>query len=339
MRAHLAVTVVIAWSVTAIAQDCPTLAGSTGAYSNYDAMAAAGDYVYSGAWGFRVFDVSDPAAPEEVGSDSTWAYGLAISGNYAYGGGYDLGLMVWDISTPTSPTVVATAPGRGIAFGVAVSGGFAYMTNVGDGGALQSGLQIFDISDPDLPTEVGFWEGSTEDVAVSGEYAYVADYSGALIVIDVSDPALADDVATLGLPGYPIGIALSGTYAFMAARWDGLRIVDISDPLVPVEVASVPTYDATDVTVVGDLAFVADNYGNSLRIIDVSTPTSPVEIGVYPCMDRVAVVAAAPGYAYIGEDGGAFMVIDVDPVSDCPASIFPDGFELGTTDAWSAVSP
>jgi len=88
------------------------------------------------------------------------------------------------------------------------------------------------------------------------------------------------------------------------------------------------------VVVIGTVAYVADNFGQSLRIIDVSEPTAPVEIGFYPTSTRMPMVAAGGGYAYIAADDAPFMVLDVDPVSGCPAPLFADGIETGDNSQW-----
>ena len=101
----------------------------------------------------------------------SYAYGVAVSGSYAYVADYNSGLQIIDISNPASPSRVGSYDTPGYACGVAISGSYAY---VADGG---SGLQIIDISNPASPSLVGTY--NTPDyargVAISGSYAYVAD--------------------------------------------------------------------------------------------------------------------------------------------------------------------
>ena len=63
----------------------------------------------------------------------------------------NFGLRVIDVSTPSAPVEVGThrhAPGS--SYGIAVSGGYAYVAD-GDGG-----LRVIDVSTPSAPVEVGF---------------------------------------------------------------------------------------------------------------------------------------------------------------------------------------
>jgi len=51
-----------------------------------------------------VIDVSNPASPQGVGGyDTGEAYGVAVSGNYAYVADDGAGLQVIDVSNPASP--------------------------------------------------------------------------------------------------------------------------------------------------------------------------------------------------------------------------------------------
>jgi hypothetical protein len=50
------------------------------------------------------------------------AWGVYVSGKYAYVADYDSGLQIIDISTPSSPSLVGTYNTSNYAYGVYVSG-------------------------------------------------------------------------------------------------------------------------------------------------------------------------------------------------------------------------
>ena len=79
-----------------------------------------------------------------------------------------------------NPVLIGQWPGwpRGEAYGVAVSGNYAY---VADG----AGLEVIDVSNPANPQRVGGYDtsGYAYGVAVSGNYAYVADWSWGLLIL------------------------------------------------------------------------------------------------------------------------------------------------------------
>jgi len=211
-------------------------------------VAVSGGYAYvTWTWGpdggLRVFDVSTPSAPVEVGWVETpgWPWDVAVSGNYAYVVD-DFGLRVIDVNTPSAPVEVgffADTPGGGHDRGVAASGGYAYVAGESES------LRVIDVSTPSAPAEVGFIDMpgyQADDIAVSGDYAYVVGWSF-LSVIDVSRPSAPVEVGFLDMPGHGEDVAVSDGYAYVADREGGLRVIDVSSPSTPVEVGLYDTVD------------------------------------------------------------------------------------------------
>jgi hypothetical protein len=100
-------------------------------------------------------------------------------------------------------------------------------------------------------------------VAVSGSYAYVADWDAGLRVVDVSDLAHPQEEGFYDTPGSAWSVAVSGSYAYVADRGSGLRVVDVSDPANPFEEGFYVTPgEAFGVAVSGSYAYVAaGDYG------------------------------------------------------------------------------
>jgi len=69
-----------------------------------------------------------------------WAYGVYVSGSYAYVADEDDGLRIIDVSDPSSPSEVGFYDTGGSALGVYVSGSYAYVADEG------GGLYILDVS-------------------------------------------------------------------------------------------------------------------------------------------------------------------------------------------------
>jgi len=78
---------------------------------------------------FAVLAFAD--CPEFVGFVDTpgLAFGVAVSGDYAYVGDNSAGLRVIDVSSPSAPVEVGFLDTPGFASGVAVSGGYAYVAD------------------------------------------------------------------------------------------------------------------------------------------------------------------------------------------------------------------
>ncbi len=215
---------------------------------------------------------TDPRNPAIVGSVQDpahlfGAYGIAVSGNYAYvaaqglllgqpsvpdssSGAFD----VIDISAPGSPKIVATidngslpAPWTGKnlfehATSVAVSGHYAYVTAY-----YSARLTVVDISNPLSPNivaSIGDWTNLAydADVAVSGGYAYVADQTSPssgrmqLGIVDVSNPTkprVAGALSSTSLTG-AYRIRARGSFVYVSASSaDAITAVDTSDPAHP----------------------------------------------------------------------------------------------------------
>ena len=184
---------------------------------------------------------------------------------------------------------------------MAVQGRYAY---VGVGPR----LLVVDVGDPTRPVAVGrtgVLPGVVRGVAVSGAYAYVANWAGGLRVIDVSNPSSPREVGAYDTPGDALGVAVSGAYAYVAAG--SLRVVDVSNPASPREVGAYDTPRwAYGVAVSGPYAYVA---AGSLRVVDVSNPASPREVGYYDTPGFARGVAVSGAYAYVADEDGGLVIL------------------------------
>jgi len=168
------------------------------------------------------------------------------------------------------------------------------------------------------PTAVG---GATtasfaRDVAVEGIFAYVADGSAGLTVVNIADPAAPFTVTTMATGQFATGIAVRGNLAYIADGNDGLQVVDISNPHAPAIIGSYDTPDfATKVDVSWPYAYVADA-ATGVVIVDVSDPTSPTLDSVVPTQGDARDVFADGPHVYIAEGGFGLMALDVsDPTN------------------------
>jgi DNA-binding beta-propeller fold protein YncE len=167
-------------------------------------------------------------------------------------------------------------------------------------------------------------------VAVTGNYAYVADEGSGLRIINVSNPATPTEVGFYDTPGWAQGVAVAGNYAYVADGGSGLRIINVSNPATPTEVGF---YDspgnAEGVAVVGNYAYVADRGG--LRIINVSNPAAPTQVGFCNTPEDANDVAVAGNYAYVADWNGGLRIINVSN----PAAPTQVGF-YDTSSVWCA---
>jgi len=240
-------------------------------------IAVRGSYAYlaCGYDGLRIYDVSNPANPSNIGHaiklfDGTNAdsSAVALSGNYAYLSCDFGGLGMFDISDPSHPIDVGlSSPAGGQKQGVAVRGNYCYVAG--------SGLDIFDISDPTHAFRVGWvYRPNANVVALADHFAYMGSIGGFWIV-DISNPAMPIEITNVdNFAGWTTSVAVSGNYLYLAKGSDGLRIYDVSNPLSPTEVGSAPAPNASGFSVSGSYGFLA-NGTDGLRIYSLGTPSSP----------------------------------------------------------------
>ena len=150
-------------------------------------------------------------------------------------------------------------------------------------------------------------------VYVVGSYAYVADATSGLRVIDISNPAAPFQVGFCDAPGNAQAVYVSENYAYVANGYgaQGFWVIDISNPAAPFQVASIDTPGyACGVYVSENYAYVADLQGG-LRIINVSSPLGLTEVAFVPTADDVYGVYVRGDYAYVADYGGGLRIIDV----------------------------
>jgi hypothetical protein len=173
--------------------------------------------------GLCVLDVTHSDDPKEVGHfEMTSATCLHVSGRYAYIA--DLGLRILDISNPTTPMEISYYETPGVAFGLDVIDGHAYVADD------WCGLRIIDISEPKNPHEVGYFltPGYAWGVYVANSLAYVSACEEGLRVIDFTDVSDPREIAHYETSEAIVNALTYGSHIYMADAADGLRIVSMT---------------------------------------------------------------------------------------------------------------
>ena len=200
-----------------------------------------------------------------------------VTKKYAYVADGSSGLHIIDVTNPSDIKFsdVKTISTSGPAYDVHVFNQYAYVANG------SSGLQIINVTDPTKPFVAGSYDASPPDkdgkavgdargVQVVGRFAYVADGTSGLQIINVADPTKPLVVGSYDTPGTALGVQVVNGDAYVADDYSGLQIIDVRDPSKPVPKYN---YDANlhstqNVQVVGQYAYVANGL-LGLNIIDV----------------------------------------------------------------------
>ncbi len=298
----------------------------------------AGGYAYVADWasGLRVVDVSDPAAPAEVGAYDTPGFtrDVYVAGSYAYVADGGAGLRVVDVSNPAAPVEAGAYDTPGYAGGVYVPSTGAVLSSSKGSGRRSTGLDAGVASNPSTGSEPAL------SLPKGRRYAYVADGSAGLRVVDISDPIAPVEVSAYDVLGDATRLHVTGGHAYVVTDDAGLRVVDVSDPTVPLEVGAydrlgfaqdvhVPSTSAVlssskgsghrstglDAGVAGGHVYVADQDAG-LRVVDIADSTAPVEVGVYETPGDAAGLYVAGNYAYLAAGDAGLRVADVsDPTA------------------------
>ncbi|MFA6548118.1 MAG: hypothetical protein WCT11_04230 [Candidatus Magasanikbacteria bacterium] len=145
-------------------------------------------------------------------------------------------------------------------------------------------------------------------VYVANKYAYVADFTDGLKIIDISNSASPTLTATLSTTN-PQGVYVSGRYAYVADANSGLRIIDISNSASPTLIGTLATTNAFGVYVSGKYAYVADTT-DGLRIIDISKPNTPSLLSSVSTTNAYGVYVSGK-YAYVADGNSGLRIIDI----------------------------
>ncbi len=232
----------------------------------------------------RVFDVSDPAKPREVGAlsfpEEIW--GFRITNDRAYVGANFHGLAIVDISDPALPTVIGVHKTLGQTKIGAVYGNRVALIDH------MEGFVLIDTSDEASPESVGsfFLDGYARDVVTSGSIAYATDSPTGLYIFDLSRDGLPEPVGVLHAPSAPrTSLAVSqlpgGATLLTGVSRGNLQVFDVSDPTSPVKTSDFDTPgNAFGVAVQDQLAYVADGAAG-LQVVDLTDPASPQVVGAF----------------------------------------------------------
>lgn len=276
-----------------------------------------------------------------------YAWGVAVSGNYAYVADGEKGLKILDVSNPSAPLPVKTVPTPGTAYSVAVSGSIACVAD-GEGG-LQiinvgnpataaiianidsfvkdvalvgntafiagSSFRIISLADPYNPQSSGMLELKGERLRILDNRAYMTDGSG-LKIIDTSILSAPKLLGSLDTPGFASGIDVVNDTAYVtdndnrSDQLGSLRIIDVSAPATPRLISSLSLNRPSDVRISGTTAYIAD-FPNGLSMIDISNPADPVVTACINTPRESEKLSVSGNMAFIADGNGGLRILDI----------------------------
>jgi hypothetical protein len=166
------------------------------------------------------------------------------------------------------------------------------VTAAGPSSQRSSGLLVFPVSEQASrrtfrPTGT-FAARFAEDVAAAGSLAFVADGAAGLRIVAVEPGGSGTggyrlcELSQFQPGGVVHAVSASGSRACIATGSSGVLVLDVSDPAAPRQLAAIPSPDARDLALEGDVLLVADATAG-LRSFDLSVPERPAETARRSC--------------------------------------------------------
>jgi hypothetical protein len=261
-----------------------------------------------------VLDVYDPDEIRTLGSItftgcSKVSY-IAQAG-YVYRP-YNDAILVIDVRNPLQPKLINSIDvAVGSITDIARVGTRLYLPTTG------SELPVVDISNPEAPALLAplpaYWEHRSDvRVAVYQSYLYAIDMKN-LYVYDIHDPNAPILVGSASLFTYARDITAASDHVAVIEKWykQGVAIVDVQDKSNPVVAGYLDMeFGGEKVEGAGAQVFIADSVGG-FRIVDVQDVQNPYEVGSYMTVPELWNLVVKDGFAYAGDQSGAFSVLDI----------------------------
>ena len=164
--------------------------------------------------------------------------------------------------------------------------------------------------------------GWGNDVALSGDYALVANASNSVDVIDVSDPASPVVVGNLLAPSSVQAVAARGNTGYAVTFGSPITVVvfSIANPAQPQLIGSLsPAIGAGNVdsmALSGDFLYISHRNGSGtgygMAVVDVSNPASPALRNTVSLGFDARTLEVVGDYALVAPlSGSTFRVFDV----------------------------
>ncbi|MFO7638825.1 MAG: T9SS type A sorting domain-containing protein [bacterium] len=264
---------------------------------------------------FEVLDITNPAMPVRLSKlTDAGGYDIHLADTLAFVSGWQHPygeFCIIDISSSQAPRRLSmyTTPGDNTGIWASLALHRAFIAD------WREGLQVLDIRDLAVPTldTTLLVADQAEDIAVSGDYAYVANYAAGMRVLDISRPATPAEVGSIDTTsGGFSSAAVTVRDSFAFVQWwpqPYLRSVSIENPLRPTQAGgvAVPMIPAA-LAIQDTFLYLAGRF--RFQVVNVARPREPVLVGSCVTQDGVSFgLAVQDSFAYI--ISGQLQVVNI----------------------------
>jgi hypothetical protein len=216
----------------------PVIAASRSLPGNANDVTVVGNYAYvaAGSAGLQIVDISNPLTPTVAGTFNTGgtALDVVVKGSRAYVARGTGGLAIIDVSAPAAPAQLGSLSLPGTSKGVDVD----TTRQIAAVALGTSGLAVVNVANPAAPALLATLPGGdVRDLALSGDFAFLADFSRSFTSVDLTNPSQpvlrASTASNVG--GLLQDVAVNGSVAAGADVLfvNGVPLIDVSAPASP----------------------------------------------------------------------------------------------------------
>lgn len=220
-------------------------------------------------------NISNPARPTFYGDiqvPRTVVEDICVTDTLLILAAGQVGTMIYGISNPISPNLLATIVTNDYSLSVTVVENALYLA---DNGGF---LRVFDIADPTNPVE-SFTGTRYVGYVTTCEQGLFASATSWLLY-NVDDPLHPQEIAVSASMNYVLHLASFQNTVYLSNIYPGIRIVDISDPRDPRTVDFIDTLNCWRVATTEDgwlytTGYQLEDSSNHLRAWDLTDPHHP----------------------------------------------------------------
>lgn len=267
-------------------------------------------------WAIQIVNVMDPENPIHCGGleCGLWYEEFHVHDSVlVWYDWYNELLKFYDLSTPESPQLASEFYFQFGMQSTEMAGDYLFLC------AYDGTFQVFDLSTLSSPALIGYTAiggGTSFDVSISGDYAYVVCENEKLVIIDISNPHLPEVVNLVLLPGTPYKIVRDGSTLIMVARGGDVITYDITDPLNPTFLGKLQIADSCrSLDVANGWVYLSCGV-QGLHTMSLGNPATAEPYATMTEPDRNVRAQASYGdHVYGIADGSGVAVYDLSTVS------------------------
>jgi hypothetical protein len=277
-----------------------------------------------GDLGMAFIDISAPESPEVaqfVGAQE-FPRGFLVAGDLLFASSSFV--EAFGLQEPSLPGPVAVVPGLDGWITLASRGDYAYAAGLTSGG-----VDVVNMADPEHPVYAGSTPLGCEyvqaialtDPGASPAYAYVGGNraQNEIYVLDLSDPAAPQHVATLPVQDDQSALDVEGGYLYGPRSYGSLGVYSLADPVSPQFLSEVNlTFSFQVVKAAGATVFVGRRISNNARLlaIDASDPHALRVAGISSVATQPYDFWIEGALMYVADGDGGLLILDITDPAD-----------------------